>query len=297
MGATAPHVTSFRERVAALAAGGPVPPVKDAATVVLLRDDPAGLQVHLVRRAATMVFAGGMQAFPGGTADPSDADPALPWRGPAPEALAARLGCDADGARARALLSCAVRETFEEAGVLLASAPGDDAVVVADLGDDRWRRLRDDLESHRTTLAAALADAGLEARADLLAPWAHWITPEAEPRRYDTRFFVAALPPGAAAVEVGGESDARDWVRPGDALAALERGDVAMLAPTSAVLREIADAGADVAAVLAAAPTRTFSPVLPRFVVDEADGAEPSVRLLLPGSPEHADAAPQGPPA
>ena len=283
-----PRRTAFAERVRALAGGGPVAPLRDASTVVLLRDAADGPQAHVVRRASTMAFAGGMAAFPGGSVDAGDADPGLPWRGPEPAALAARLGTDPPGARA--LVACAVRETFEEAGVLLASRPGEEAVVVVELdAAGPWEALRAELERHATTLAAALGQRGLEVRADLLAPWAHWVTPEAEPRRYDTRFFVAALPAGSAAVAVGREADARAWVRPVDALAAARRGELLMLPPTSSVLQEIADAGASVAQVLAAAPARVLSPLMPRFAVDEAG----DVRLLLPGTPEHAAAAPR----
>ena len=171
----------------------PTVAARPAATVVLLRDAPAPgpggatVQVFLQRRVAGMAFAGGMTVFPGGGVDTGDRlDPAL-WRGPEPEWWARQFGCTpADAAR---LVVAAVRETFEECGVLLAG-PGAAGALPSTLlrGTTCWRR--------RRTLGDVLQAAGLPLRADLLAPWARWVTPEAEPRRDDTAFFVAAVPPG-----------------------------------------------------------------------------------------------------
>jgi hypothetical protein len=114
-------------------------------------------------------------------------------------------------------------------------------------------------------------------RADLLRPWAHWITPEFEPRLYDTRFFVAALPAGQRPRDVGGEADRVAWVRAADALAAAHRGEMGMLPPTAFTLGEIATYD-DVDAVLAAGTARDVRPVLPKLVIGDDDEA----RLLLP---------------
>jgi 8-oxo-dGTP pyrophosphatase MutT (NUDIX family) len=102
------------------------------------------------------------------------------------------------------------------------------------------------------------------APADLL-PWAHWITPEVEPRRFDTHFFVAVLPAGQSASDISGETDSADWARPEDALAAAGRGEIALLPPTLSILMELAEAGS-VAAVLQAAEDRVIGPVLPQVV-------------------------------
>ncbi len=189
----------------------PVVP-KGAATVVLLRPaDGYGdrLQVYLLRRHLGMAFAAGMYAFPGGTVDPRDSDRAVAWAGPTPAEWAQRLECDEAGARA--LVCAAVRETFEESGVLLAGAAPD--TVVADTTGEGWEQDRAALVDRSLGFADFLTARGLVLRTDLLAAWAHWITPEFEPRRYDTRFFVAALPAGQRTRDVSGEADTVAWMK------------------------------------------------------------------------------------
>src|SRR5215210_4680744 len=123
------------ERARAFARGtGVVSPTRDAATVVLLRDRPAGPEVYLLRRAPSMAFAAGMHVFPGGSVDPRDAAQATAWAGPPPSHWAGLLGCDEE--LARALVCAAVRETFEESGILLAGSSPDD--VVADTTEASW---------------------------------------------------------------------------------------------------------------------------------------------------------------
>jgi len=278
---------STAARAAAVIAGETAPaPVRDAATVLLLRDRPDGRgpEVHLQRRVASMAFAAGMTVFPGGGVDPRDADPGSSgdWTGPEPAWWGEHLA-DGDEALGRALVCAAVRETFEECGVLLAG-PGPDTVV-ADVDDDAWEADRQALLAREVALAPLLARRGLVLRADLLRPWARWTTPEVEPRRYDTRFFVAALPAGQRSRHVGGESDRSGWSRPADALEAWAAGEVGMLPPTVAALRALLP-HPDVASVLAA-PVGV-QPVLPRLV-PRPDGG---VDFLLPGDPGYDEAAP-----
>ncbi len=261
----------FVPRPLALGATAAVP--RGAATVVLLRDGAGGPEAYLVRRVLGMAFAGGMTAFPGGSVDPSDGVTSVPWSGPAPAAWADRLG--ADEASARALVCAAVRETFEESGVLLAGLTP--AEVVPDVSDASWEAERVALESHTQTLSELLGRRRLLLRADLLRPWSHWITPEGEPRRYDTRFFVAALPEGQLTRHVGGEADRVQWMRPADALAAQRRGELPMLLPTAVTLEQLSGYP-DVPAVLKAADARQIFPVLPRLV-DAGD----RVLIALPG--------------
>lgn len=251
-------------------------PARDAATVVLLRDAPGGLEAYLLRRTASMSFAAGMHVFPGGSVDPRDAGlPAGCWVGPPAEAWARVLS--ATPPLARALVCAAVRETFEETGVLLAGPSATE--VLADVCDEGWEADRLRLLDRHSSLAELLVRRGQLLRADLLRPWAHWITPEVEPRRYDTRFFVAAMPTGQRTRHVGGEADAVIWLRPRDALAAAEAGAVGMLPPTAITLAEL-NAYPSVAAVLAAADARDVRPVLPRIVISGADAV-----VLLPGEP------------
>ena len=241
---------------------------RDAATVALLRDSPTGPEVYLLRRVRAMAFAGGMHVFPGGSVDPADAAAETAWAGPPASAWARSLGCAEP--LARALVCAAVRETFEESGVLLAGPSPDE--VLADVSTDDWEAERVALEARQHSLSELLARRSLVLRADLLRPLAHWITPEVEPRRFDTRFFLARMPEGQVCREVGGEADQRVWVRPADALAA----GLQMMPPTAVTLRDLAGHG-DVAAALAA--ERRIVPVLPRLVVADDD----SVAFLLPG--------------
>jgi 8-oxo-dGTP pyrophosphatase MutT (NUDIX family) len=173
-----------------------------AASVILLRDGQAGLETYLLHRHARMVFAPSVVVFPGGRVDSADA------RG------------DRDP-----VLSCAVRETVEETGVLL---------VAADLH-----------------------------------PWAHWITPEIEPRRYDTRFFVAKMPADQEASDISGETDHAEWSTPDQALAAERAGQIKMLPPTMSILIELADLST-VAEVIDNATSRQIEPVLPILVKAES---------------------------
>lgn len=271
---------SFAERARAAQVEGFRPVgTRDAATVVLLRSGPAGPEAYLLRRVAGMAFAAGSYVFPGGSVDPRDGGvPADRWVGPAPAQWARLL---AAGERLAAALVCAaVRETFEESAVLLAG-PGEGEVV--DPGGPAWEAERQALLAGTTSLAELLARRGLRLRADLLRPWARWVTPEAEPRRYDTRFFVAALPAGQQPREVGGEADAARWLTPRAALELASAGEVGLLPPTAYTLAELA-AYADVAGVLAAAAARDLRPVLPRVVLSGADAV-----ALLPGDDGYPD--------
>jgi 8-oxo-dGTP pyrophosphatase MutT (NUDIX family) len=239
---------------------------RQAATVLLLRDGVPGLEVYLQRRTRGMPFAGGMTAYPGGGVDPRDGDVDVAWTGPAPGLWAAAFGCDER--TARELVCAAVRETFEEAGVLLA---GDEhGGVVPDVSGEDWEAQRRALLSRELSLAELLAGRGLAVRSDLLRPFAHWITPPAEPRRYDTKFFAAALPVGQEARHVSGEADEASWLTPAAALAELHAGTRPMLPPTIHTLGQL-QAFPDVAAALAGSPPEPLHPISPTFA-ETADG-------------------------
>ncbi len=247
----------------------PVVP-KGAATVVLLRasagyDDR--LEVYLLRRHLGMAFAAGMYAFPGGTVDPRDSDRAVAWAGPSPADWAQRLDCDES--EARALVCAAMRETFEESGVLLAGSTPDS--VVADTTGEDWERDRAALVDRSLAFADFLSARGLVLRTDLLAAWAHWITPEFEPRRYDTRFFVAALPQGQLTRDVSGEADTVAWMSAADAMAGVDSGAMLMLPPTYITLRELT-ALTSVDEVRAAASERRIVTVVPGVEIVDGEG-------------------------
>ncbi|ARQ69939.1 NUDIX hydrolase [Streptomyces marincola] len=265
------------DRIRAIARGEltPVPP-RRAATVMLVRDGTEGaLEVFLLRRRASMSFAAGAYAYPGGAVDPRDAASGHTARPPGPDGDG---GAEAAGGADEALVLAAVRETFEEAGVLLAG-PSPDRLVTDVTGQD-WEADRADLVSGRLAFGTFLARRGLVARPDLLGHWARWITPEFEERRYDTHFFLAAMPAGQRTRNASTEADRVLWLRPADAVAGYERGELPMLPPTITTLRDLA-AFPTVGAALAAARGREVTPVMARARVEGRD-----VVLSWPGYEE-----------
>lgn len=209
---------------------------RDAATVVLMRAGAdGGPEVYLLRRQMSMDFAGGMAVFPGGGVDHRDDDASVAWAGPTPAEWAAWLGVDEDAARA--LVCAAVRETFEESGVLLAG-PSPDEVVADTTGDD-WEADRVALESRELAMTDFLNRRGLVLRTDLLGVWSGWLTPIFEPKRYRTWFFVARLPQGQITRDVSTESSEVVWMPALDAVAAVEAGTLAMLPPTYLTCLEV----------------------------------------------------------
>ncbi|MFD7012361.1 NUDIX hydrolase [Rhodococcus jostii] len=256
---------------------------KDASTVILIRDAAAdaaasGIEVFLLRRVKGMAFAGGMTVFPGGGVDPSDADAEVDWAGPSVDWWAARFSTDA--ARAKALVCAAVRETFEECGVLLAGPSAD--TVVADTS--RYAQSRTQLEKRELSFSDFLKRENLVLRADLLRPWANWITPVGEGRRYDTRFFVAAAPHGQIADGATSEAEEVRWQSPAAALAHWQGGGSILLPPTWSQLTALSAFGS-VAEVLAAEPE--IPVILPTLITDEEQ-----LRVEFPGQDGYYEAGP-----
>lgn len=254
---------------------------RNAATVVLLRDGVTGPEVYLLRRQSTMAFAAGFCVFPGGGVDPRDFDAAIAWAGPAPADWATRLGTDE--ATARALVCAAVRETFEESGVLLAGPSGDE--VVADTTAADWEADRQALEARELAFTEFLERRGLVLRTDLLGVWAGWLTPVFEPRRYRTWFFVAALPEGQRTRDVSSESSSVEWRSAIGAADVVDGGEMFMLPPTYLTCLEVGQ-HATVADVLDAARHREvdmFTPTLERVGDQDMLSIPERVRPLLEG--------------
>ena len=281
------YPAEWPERIRALAEGRltPVEP-RRAATVMLLRDTgtDTGPAVHMLRRRASMAFAGGAYAYPGGGVDPRDDDHHVRWAGPTRAWWANRLGVDETAAQA--IVCAAVRETYEEAGVLLAG-PAPDSVVGDTTGPD-WEADRAALVARDLSFAEFLDRRGLVLRSDLLGAWARWITPEFETRRYDTWFFVAVLPEGQRTRNASTEADRTVWITPGEAASSYDKGDLTMMPPTIATLRGLIPYGS-AAEALAAAPERDLTPVLARARL-EAD----EVVLTWPGHGEFTKHIPLG---
>lgn len=239
--------------------------VRPAATVMLVRDTAStGIEVFLMRRHAAMEFAAGMTVFPGGGVDDRDRDAGLTghgaWFGPEPGWWAERFGIETD--LAEALVCAAARETFEESGVLFAGPADDPDGIVADASV--YHRERAALEDRSLSFADFLRSEKLVLRADLLRPWSNWVTPEEErTRRYDTYFFVGALPHGQRADGQNTESDQAGWARPEAAIEDFAEGRALLLPPTWSQLDSLA--GRTVADVLAL--ERQIAKVQPKLTV------------------------------
>jgi 8-oxo-dGTP pyrophosphatase MutT (NUDIX family) len=243
---------------------------RDASTVVLLRDGDGaagGLELYLLRRTVDMAFAAGFCVFPGGGVDPRDFDHEIGWVGPSAKQWAELIGGSEE--HARALVCAAVRETFEESGVLLAGPTAD--TVVGDTTGEDWESDRRRLEDRELAFTEFLDRRGMKLRTDLLQFWGSWVTPVFEPKRYDTRFFVAELPAGQVTRDVSTESDHVVWMAVRDALDAVDEGRLTMLPPTYATCLELYEF-TSAASALASAAGRDRSPILPEMQMDEDDG-------------------------
>jgi 8-oxo-dGTP pyrophosphatase MutT (NUDIX family) len=228
-------------------------PVRAAATVVLLR--PETFEVYVLRRATTMAF-GGVYAFPGGGVDPTDRPETIK------DDWAARLGVPDE--QAKAVVGAAARELFEEAGVLLAGTP---QATVGDVSGPEWEADRAAVQNRELSMTELLAKHDLMLRDDLLFPWSRWITPEFEPKRYDTWFFVALLPEAQTARDVSGEADRTEWISPAAA------DGLAMLPPTRVTLDDLSPYRSIEEVVLASAQRDAAAPVMPRIELTEDGGA------------------------
>jgi len=212
-------------------------PVRDAATLVLLRDGAAGLETFMLKRGAGTAFVPGAHVFPGGAVDPADADPAVYARcdGLDDAAASARLGLPRDGL---AFWVAALRESFEEAGLMIATdAAGEEPDWDEPGLQRRLAAARSALHAGETTLAAILEAEDLRLPVIRLRYYGHWITPKGPPRRYSTRFFAALAPSRQNPAHDGVEAVAGDWVTPGHALRCYRRGELRMILPTEMQLQ------------------------------------------------------------
>ncbi|MGD9618588.1 MAG: NUDIX domain-containing protein [Mycolicibacterium sp.] len=240
---------------------------RPAATVVLIREKGEGLEVFLMRRHSAMDFVAGVMVFPGGGVDDRDRNADVAWHGPDRHWWADRLGVSAE--LAEALVCAAARETFEECGVLFAGAADDPDLLVDDASVYRDQRAA--LENKTLSFGEFLRSEKLILRADLLRPWANWVTPKEERiRRYDTYFFVGALPHGQLADGDNTETDRAGWVSPQTALDDFADGRSFLLPPTWTQLDSIN--GRTVAEVLAL--QRKIVAVEPHLATDEGGNWE-----------------------
>lgn len=211
---------------------------RQASTVMLVRDGARGTEVFMLKRVPQMAFAPSMHVFPGGGVDPRDAEPGLPWAGPSPEEWGSRLGCTA--AEAQMFVAAAVREVYEEVGVLLAGRSATGPLV--DPHDGSWAGVREGLVSRDLSLAEVLLERDLVLRSDLIVAKAHWLTPVFEPRRFDTWFFAARMPEHQVADGETSEAEVAEWVVPQELLEEYAAGRASLLPPTVVCVEEIAAA-------------------------------------------------------
>jgi 8-oxo-dGTP pyrophosphatase MutT (NUDIX family) len=265
--------------------------IRDAATVMLVRDGAdgrSGMEVFMLRRNLNSDFVGGAYVFPGGAVDEADrhADLERICQGRTDEQASDQLGIAQGGL---AYWVAAVRECFEEAGVLLAVPADGSSEHVISFADAataaRFNEHRHAVDTGQRRLIEVCEEEGLRLDVDRIHYFSHWITPEGPPRRYDTRFFVAAAPPEQVPLHDDRETIANLWVRPQDALDRHARGELDLILPTIKNLEAIGrfDRSAD---LLAHAETISYVPaILPR-IVDDGGG----MRILLPDDPGYDEA-------
>jgi 8-oxo-dGTP pyrophosphatase MutT (NUDIX family) len=267
-----------------------------AATVLLLRERDSTLEVLMMRRGSTLSFMAGMWVFPGGRVEAADRSAeALARLHPAGlERCAGRLqsmqGEHLDHDSAIGMHVAACREAFEEAGVLLAvtesGAPCDPGLVIR-LGADR-----DGVTKDATAFVRMLEREGLRLDVGQLVYWSHWITPSVEPKRFDTRFFVTALPAGQEASADLSELTEHAWIEPASVAGAIERGEIKVVPPTLLTLEDLSESFArhgSLAAMLEAERGRATPPVMPRI-----DVRGDSVSVVMPWDPGYGNVAGEG---
>lgn len=250
------------------------PPTRDAATLVVVRDGAAGLEVFCVERQR-VGFLGGAIVFPGGKLEADDLDPAWVNRSTPPRLTSVPWASDEAAARGLAVAAC--REALEEATLLPVAGATLDHATLLD-----WRAR---LARKETTLLALLADAG--ARADLAAlhPFARWVTPAAETRRFDTRFYLMVTDGSTTGAHDNRETTASFWAPPAEVLRRFAAGELQLVPPTHRTLELLAAAG-DARGAIDLAARACLEPICPRLVT-HSDASGEAMALVLPGDPAH----------
>jgi 8-oxo-dGTP pyrophosphatase MutT (NUDIX family) len=244
----------------------PTSTARPASTLLLVRDGATGLEVFVVERHHQIDFAGGATVFPGGKVEELDTDPVLRARSTGAEGL---------DPLALGFRVAALREAFEECGVLLARPRGSRELVSFLRLADLLKRYRGEVQRHSVSLARIAADEDLDLALDLLVPFAHWITPEGMPKRFDTHFFLVAAPRDQFAAHDGSESVDSTWIAPRRALDEADAGKRTVIFPTRMNLERLARSRT-VEEAIDAARRQPIVTVLPRV---ERGPAGPVLRI------------------
>lgn len=262
-----------------------------AATVIVLRDVPDGPEIFMVRRREGTAFMAGAYVFPGGRVDAADREPADPsWCDGVAEAVSHLA--DVSPADAVAYHIAAARELFEEAGVLLAcDASGHFASLADAAAHARFTQDRRDVHGGGLQLRDIVEREGLRLALDTLVPFAHWVTPPVDVRRFDTRFFVTRVPAEQTPAHDDTETTHSIWITAAEAIARCRRDDIMLPPPTWATLREI-EPFQSVDETIAWARQRRIVRLEPRFI--EHAGQK---LLVLPGDPLNPEPPTGTPPA
>jgi 8-oxo-dGTP pyrophosphatase MutT (NUDIX family) len=256
-------------------------PLRDAATVMLVRDGTVGLEVFMLRRTQSAVFASGLYVFPGGAVDDADRSPEVErfCDGLADREASRLLGLPSGGL---AFWIAAIRECFEEAGVLLARQ-GDEVIRFDDPGvEARYKMRRAGVHDGSLRLIDLCTEEGLRLATDGIRYVSHWVTPIGERRRFDTRFFLARAPQAQEPLHDDVETIESLWVAPAEALARVERGELAMIPPTMRNLEFLAPQATADAALAAAAGVGHPPLVQPKL---RLDGEGRIAEIILPWDP------------
>ena len=227
---------------------------RPAASLLLARDGPDGPELFLLARSRESAFASGALVYPGGVMDETDRNPALRAR---------TDGADGLGDDDLAFRIAAIREAFEECGLLLARDRGSSDLLGRGRVDAIQRRFSGALADHRLDMLALAEAEDLVFAGDRLVPFAHWITPETQPKRFDTHFFLAGAPPGQEAGHDGHESTASVWITPAALIEAADAGEWYVMFPTRLNAQKFGRS-ATVADALAAARSAPVVTVMPR---------------------------------
>lgn len=261
--------------------------LRAAATLLLARDTLRGPELLLVKRHARSAFMPNLYVYPGGALDAADCDPALShhvYGCDNPQQLAARLGEPETPALAVGLLIAAVRETFEEAGLLLARHRTSGAPLDPTRHPELARRLhvyRAELNAGNIGLLSVLEAEGLVLELGALVPLARWVTPPGERRRFDARFFVARAPLHQLAMHDNAEVVDHQWMTPADILSRYQAAELSLSPPTLLTLATAARA-TSVDALLEDARGATIAPILPHVLPGESH-----TTITFPGDPAH----------